>query len=177
MNSPHVTLPVLEIPAHITAWIEAIVAASPNNERFGLSYGPKASFALDADFVRAHNIPRTNVELYTTCGRVAPHRDNAGDTYGLVLIAEGGHNLHTGSDHPYRDQSPSWNLTVGSVYHINSNEDHGTSCQRDSQRDLLAILTLDFHGCEPGIPYEIFAHQALAAMEKFIAAENNSSEA
>ena len=167
---PFVTSPIVEIPVHLDAWIRDIVRRSDFDERFGLSHGPKEYLPIAPMFAKLHSLSAGTIDLYTTRGRVAAHRDGAGDTYGLVLIADNGHDLFVGSRPVDRDPALK-DLAPGSVYHLDSNEDHGTSCRGDSENDLLAVLTLDFYSRSPTLPYEDFAAEALAALERGYAKE------
>lgn len=163
MNGPpNVTRSLVAIPPHLADWVREIDRASPFDERYGLSNGAKQYFSVNPDAAGLNDW--TSIDLYTTRGRVSPHQDDAGHTYGLVLIADGGHDL-LASFRGGNELSPQGDLAPGCVYHIDSNEDHATSCRGDAKQDLLAILTLDFRGQEPSLAYEDFAELALASME------------
>lgn len=163
MTPPHVTKPIVTIPPHLIRWVEEIVQAG-KNERYGLESGPKEYFPVDRQIADKHHFS-TTADLYTTCGRVAAHTDGAGETYGLVIVAENGHDLFVGPKRPV-STNDMFELLPGSVYHIDSNEDHGTSCRINPKSDILAIITMDFYSSKPTISYEDFAREALAAMER-----------
>lgn len=171
MTPPHVTEPIVTIPPHLIKWVEEIVQAA-KNERYGLEGGPKEYFPIDRRMAHEHRLIST-ADLYTTRGRVAAHTDGAGETYGLVIIAENGHDLFIGPRRP-TSTDDMFELLPGSVYHIDSNEDHGTSCRGNSKSDILAIITMDFYGRKPTISYEDFAHEALAAMERGYAKQSEN---
>lgn len=118
---------LVEIDEEAEAWTRA------NLERQGgvdLESGPYASFRVMAPWDKSS----IYAGLYANRGGVETHRDDAGHTLGLVLIAEGNHHLVV--------DGKRWPLKPGSVYHINSDQDHATEC--DDPNGLIAIITLDF---------------------------------
>lgn len=110
--------PVVCVPPQLTTAIHKWVV----NEKPSLADGP--------------HFYANNYEIYGDRGNIKTHKDGAGLTMGLVLVADGPRFLEVD------DQR--WPLHPGSVYLIDSDKDHASPCAW--QEGLLVFACIDFVG-------------------------------
>ena len=126
-NPAYVTQPLVDADPFLDLWIRANLKTQGSVE---LESGPYASFRLRYPW----NESCLFGQMFATRGSVEEHCDDAGHTLGLVLIAEGNHQLEVAGR--------KWDLNPGCVYHIDTDKPHATVC--DDPNGLLVIATIDF---------------------------------
>lgn len=147
-----------EVPAHVFQSIVSIsldvkVAITRILAEKGdvcLESGPYRTFPLEQPWADRW----CDAGLFADRGPIPQHIDGAGDTMGLVIINEGNHRLKIGSRE--------WDMPEGSLFHINSDLEHGTEC--DEPSGLLAFITVDFGWKKPlpkGVTYKTLAKTIL----------------
>lgn len=161
----HVTEPLIEIDPRLTDYVSD-AAFSSGDPR--LEQGPY----LFADGLlkrsECRNSSSVDYSLYGVQGPVEKHKDQAGHTYGLVILAQGEQYLCAGNMEK--------RLLPGCVYHINSDKYHWVSGAKPNQS--LLFVTHDFGWTKynpelPKLEYDAFANDAYQSFMRLMEKENN----
>lgn len=126
---PYVIPEIVEIPEEAQAYFRTFL----NDQRsesydITLSNGP---FWVSGE-----------LSLHANEGPILKHRDGAGITFGLILVADGEHHLLV--------DNTKLPLRPGTFFAINSNDYHATA---SGQEDLIAFATIDFYHEEGRVPH------------------------
>lgn len=142
---------VVTIDKTLKSWAYKLL---PKDKPVVIEHGPHCIFDVD----RTWTYKMLLGGIYSHAGPLEQHVDGAGNTFGLVLINEGNHRLDINGQ--------LWEMPEGSVFHINSNLDHGTQC--DEPNGLLMIGTIDlFHVNLPAkVTYEEIGISILQKIQK-----------
>lgn len=123
-ESARVTPPLVTIPPHIQTWARSKLPAKMDLEDWT---GGSAEIQIEKS-ENPHNL-----KLFGITGLVEQHIDGAVRTLGLVLMTKGAKRLQVGKH--------KWPLEVGAIFHIDSDRDHGTIAEDDSE---LVFVCFDF---------------------------------
>jgi len=126
----------------------------PENKPVVIEHGPHCVFDIDRTWT--HKMMMGGI--YSHAGPLEQHIDDAGNTFGLILINEGNHRLEV--------KEQLWDMPEGSVFHINSDLDHGTQCNEPN--GLLMIATIDMYHVDlpQKLTYEEIGESILQQIQK-----------
>ncbi len=155
-NPVHATAPLVSVDPDLVKLLLKSCGGRRSIRKNSVAY----KLCMKSDIKRDEHDDCRPFMVYATRGNVRPHKDHFGQSFGLVLLADGKQKLCV--------EGGSANLKTGSVFHLNTNHNHWTIC--DDPNAVLIFMAMDWGMIrkEPvTLPYQTFANSAMRALIEY----------